>query len=815
MVFRKELVNKLVTPVLVVLAFLTATIVFYFVFSRSAFYKAPRVRGELQLPGISANVTVIRDSVGVPHIFASTFRDALFALGFVHAQDRRLQMELTRRYLRGELARLTGAAALSSDRLMRTLGLGRLAEEEVGLLSSEDRVLLEAYASGVNAAASNGNWPRDLLSRLLNVRGEPWTIADSLIILKMNTLSATHYEEELLASALISEVGQDRIRHFVPGDSQSTDYGVPSSVPGSLYAEWFNVLAVTLSASPLAVGSNSWVVHGDRTSTGSPYLASDPHMSLTAPSGVYAAHITCPEVEVTGIGIPGLPAFFHGHNRDIAWGVTLAGTDAQDLFIEQINGAEVRTPSGWEPLQVHDEQIQIRGSASWVAYQARASSHGPLISDADPSVLSSLFSNEGSSPKEGHHYALALANTSLRTTQPGWFFELIRAQEWSGFRQSLRGYSGTGYVFTYADIRGNIGYQLADHIPIRQGTTQVAIVPGWEDGHQWRGEIPFNDLPSALNPSEKLFVAANSRITDASSPLRISTHWEDLPWRANRIRKLLTAKPKSSLKDLTEIQLDLQQDSMEKVVGWAKMGKATGPEIVDFQRRLSNWDLKADVTSSQEAEAEVFRLELMSEVFRPHISKKLFDAYVTFQLFCYPALEKAMEDPNAELFGANPIEARTRRVEAVDRAIQRTRDRLKAAFGSDRSARTWGEVHQVEFRSPLLQGPALINWLFRRLNVGPFAAAGSNTTVNLAWWAPKELFAVRWGAGYRQVIDLGDFSRSLYLPPAPGQSGSPASRHYDDLAEPWAHGTYFPMAWTKEQVQREENDKLVLHPQTR
>lgn len=804
--------NKLVTLVSVVLAFLTATVVFYCLFSTSAFYKAARVRGELQLSGISANVTVIRDSAGVPHIYASSFKDALFALGFVHAQDRRLQMELTRRYLRGELAGLTGAAALSSDRLMRTLSLGRLAEEEADLLSSEDRALLEVYASGVNAGSSNGNWPRDLLSRLLNVRSEPWNIADSLIILKLNALSATHYEEELLTSALISEVGQDRIRHFVPDDSQGRNYDVLSSVPGSLYAEWFNILAVTLSASSLGVGSNSWVVHGDRTSTGSPYLASDPHMALTAPSGVYAAHITCPEVEVTGIGIPGLPAFFHGHNRDIAWGVTLAGTDSQDLFIEQINGAQVRTALGWEPLQVHDEEIRIRGTANRVAYQVRASSHGPLISDVDPSVLTSLLPSDGNSEKEGHHYALALASTSLRATRPGWFFELIRAQEWSGFREALRGYSGTGYVFTYADIRGNIGYQLADHIPIRQGTTQDVIVPGWEDGHQWRGEVPFNELPVALNPSEKLIVAANARITDASYSHRISAHWEDLPWRANRIRKLLAAKPQLSLKDLTEIQLDVQQDSMQKVVQWAKMGRATGPETVDFQRRLSGWDLKADVASKQEAEAEVFRLELMSEVFRPHISKKLFDAYATFQLFCYPALEKAMDDPNAELFGSNPIQARSSRMEAVDRAIQRTRDRLQAAFGSDRSARTWGEVHQVEFRSPLLQGPALVNWLFRRLNVGPLAAPGSNTTVDVGWWAPKELFSVRWGAGYRQVLDLGDFSRSLYLPPAPGQSGSPASSHYDDLAEPWVRGTYFPMAWTKEQVQSGQSDKLVLLP---
>jgi len=270
-----------------------------------------------------------------------------------------------------------------------------------------------------------------------------------------------------------------------------------------------------------------------------------------------------------------------------------------------------------------------------------------------------------------------------------------------------------------------------------------------------------------------------------------------------------------SLKDLTEIQLDVQQDAMQKVVEWARMGRATGPEIADFQRRLSGWDLKADVASSQEAEAEVFRLELMSEVFRPHLSKKLFDAYSTFQLFCYPALEIAMDDPNAELFGTNPIQARSRRVEAVDRAIQKTRARLQAAFGSDRSARMWGEVHQVEFRSPLLKGPALVNWLFRRLNVGPFAAPGSNTTVDLGWWAPNELFSVRWGAGYRQVLDLGDFSRSVYLPPTPGQSGSPASRHYDDLAGPWARGTYFPMLWTKEQIQREGINRLALHPQTR
>ena len=286
-------------------------------------------------------------------------------------------------------------------------------------------------------------------------------------------------------------------------------------------------------------------------------------MALSAPAGIYAAHLVSPGFEIMGVGIPGTLAFYHGHNRYIAWGVTAAGTDTQDLFLEELlsDPNKVRTPDGWEILSTREEQIEVRGRSEPVQYHVRSSNHGPFISDANPSLLTrGVISSAGGRPKGS--YALALSLTGIKPARQAWYLSLARARNWEDFRESLRLYSGSGLNFLYADNDGHIGYQLAARVPRRESTRPLVPTPGWQRGHEWVGELDFDLLPRLIDSRTGWIATANARVAGPTFPHYLSTRWGDLSWRVLRIRDLLLRKSKLGIDDVREMQLDVYQYSM-------------------------------------------------------------------------------------------------------------------------------------------------------------------------------------------------------------------------------------------------------------
>ena len=465
----------------------------------------PVADGTLSVSGISAPITVMRDSIGVPHIFADSPQDAVYGLGFVHAQDRGFQLETTRRFASGRLAELFGVAALELDKRIRTLGLVQVAGAEFALLSAPDRTLLEAYAAGVNAATEQGGTCPAFELRLLGVQPEPWTVLDSLLVHKASatTCSSRQAFEELLTAALLREVGKESLPDYFP--SYPEDWSSPLTqtppsaserlsrlLPQPLQRlEKQNLASAALVKLPVAsrflsslrphktflrsgspgTGSNNWVVHGSRTATGAPLLAGDPHIPFTIP-GAYAAHLSAPNFEVIGASSVGIPFFIGGHNAHIAWGITCVGADVVDLFVEEIQPGspssvpQFRTAHGWEPLTIRREEIHVRSQAKPVVHLARSSPHGPLISDVFPDWLQ-LAGLQQEDETQSPSYALASAFTVLQPAAPRWGLNLIRAKNWLDFREALRNYSGADVNFVYADVDGHIGYQLAARIPLR------------------------------------------------------------------------------------------------------------------------------------------------------------------------------------------------------------------------------------------------------------------------------------------------------------------------------------------------------------
>jgi penicillin amidase len=378
----------------------------------------------------------------------------------------------------------------------------------------------------------------------------------------------------------------------------------------------------------------------------------------------------------------------------------------------------------------------------------------------------------------------------------------------------LRDTEGPAGNYVYADVDGHIGYQLAGRIPLREGAPPVMPVLAWDRGHEWIGEVPFDALPRLYDPPEGAIVTANARITGPNYPYHISMRWDDIPLRTMRIRELLDAKPKLSLDDVAAIQLDLYQGRMAEVATWARLAPSDDPRIERFKGALASWDLRADAGSQGAALAEAFRLELIHELFEPRLSPLVFGSYLWAGLGVHLlALERALNDPDATFFGPEPTAARAARSALVERAIRRAIDRLEARLGPDWSAWRWGRLHTATFVHPFARGNGPVErglaWL---LNIGPVEAPGSPFTVSSGFWAPARPFDDWFAPLYRQIVDLGDLSRSRYLPPPPGQAEQVASRHYRDLVSHWVEGKYLTMSWSRAQVEADAESKLVLIP---
>src|SRR6266852_2720372 len=471
------MIRRILTGILLLLVILCGA---FYLYLRSSL---PQVEGRIAVSGLKTEVTIARDRDGVPLITAADDEDAAFGLGFAHAQDRLFQMELMRRNGAGRLAEIFGAQALDTDRQMRILGVYRLAEAAVPLLSPRVRQALEAYAAGVNAflASRSGALPPEFL--LLRFAPEPWRPADSLVWGKlMDLLLAGNYRGELLRARLARTFSDEDLAFLYP------EY--PDDAPTTLAALATIYRQLPLdrlyAALPPAVGpiyaSNNWVVDGAHSTSGKPLLANDPHLPFGAPGFWYLARLKTPEREIAGGTVPGTPFVLIGHNDRIAWGFTTTGSDVEDLFIEKIDPADpgrYLVPGGSAAFASCEETIAVQGAAP-VALTIRTTRHGPVLSDALPA----------GTVDEG--YVLALAATFLTaddgTAEALWGID--RAADWNGFRAALQSFGAPQQNIVYGDAAGTIGFIAPGRMPIRKSGNGWLPVPGWTGDNDWTGFIP-------------------------------------------------------------------------------------------------------------------------------------------------------------------------------------------------------------------------------------------------------------------------------------------------------------------------------------
>jgi penicillin amidase len=663
----------------------------------------PQIDGMLRLDGLHDAVEVLRDRWGVPHIYARTVHDALYAQGFVHAQDRLWQMDFQRRVTAGRLAEVVGKPALDADRWMRILGLRRVAEAEARGLEPGLRAELDAYAAGVNAWIAQRRLPVEFT--LLRYSPEPWTAADSLAWAKMLSWTLSiNWESELLRAQLVSRLGPERAKALEPPDSGRCPYVIP---PGTQYA-WGTAQTLATAARQFTgptvaegVGSNNWAVSGARTAAGAPLLANDMHLLMSVPSIWYENHLVAAVGEgegglnVIGVSLPGAPGVVSGHNGAVAWGFTAGFADVQDLYVEHLrrsdSGAiEYEYRGEWLPAAVHREEIRVRGGDP-VVEEVVVTRHGPII-DALAAEL-----------RPGVN-GLALRWTAREPeTTLAALHGMNRARNCDEFRVALRLWSAPVLNVVYADVQGDIAYHLAGRVPIRSRGDGSLPVSGATGEYEWLGYVPFDELPQSRNPAEGYLVTANNRVVADHYPHFISGEYA-AGNRARRIVDLIEAGERLDVPAMWAMQFD-QVSPMARLVADALAtldpADAAQAGVLDAMRR---WD---GTLSAESAEAAIYKRFMvhLARILLPEDMGDLADRYLgegPAPVIAGPSLfaQRAREWLEAQLSQPESVQ------DAMRCALRLTLEELRTRLGPPENW-AWGRLHLLTLSAPVGQRRAV------------------------------------------------------------------------------------------------------------
>jgi len=809
----------------------------------------PQTSGTIEIPGLEAEVTVERDDAGIPTVVASSDRDLFLAQGYVHAQDRFWEMDFRRHVTAGRLAELFGASQVPTDAFIRTLNWRGVAEQEYELLDEATRAIYDAYAEGVNAyLAERSGAELSLEYAVLGLQNpgyspEPWTAVDSIAWLKAMAWDLrSNLEDEIDRALLATELPAEEVARLHPGypfGSMPTILDGPPATAAPAASEGVSPIDddddADASASPADaaaslralraaldelpqlfgpaggdLGSNSWVVSGAHTESGLPLLANDPHLGPAMPSIWYQMGLRCAErsercaYDVAGYTFSGLPGVVIGHNDRISWGFTNLGPDVADLFLERVDGDEYELDGVRRPLQLREETIEVAGGDP-VTLTVRATGRGPLVTGIGDSFERIAAAADEADAGEGS-LELSLAWTALTPgTTPQAIFALNRAQNWDDFRTAASLFDVPSQNLVYADVDGNIGYQAPGDIPIRSVGDGTVPLPGWTSANRWTGAIPFEQLPSLLNPERGVIVTANNAVT-ADGPF-LTADW-DLGYRADGIERRLAAAleggAKLSAEELADIQLDTRDANAEAFLPLISELELTG-DAKSGAEYLAGWDGRADADSGQAAYFAVFWRTLLDEMFgglpegtRPVGGDRWFSVVGTL-----------LSEPESHWW-TDEQRGVTGRDEMIADALERAWSESRSLLGSDPKHWRWGELHTLTLTNQSFgeSGIAPIEWLFNR---GPYRLGGGSAIVNAIGWDASLGYGVDWVPSMRMVVDLSDFDRSTWVN-LTGASGHAFHRNYDDQAPLWQRGEQRPWAYSPEAVAEASVAELTLRP---
>ena len=805
-------------------------------------------------PAITAPIDIIRDADAIPHVFAANKMDALFGLGYVHAQDRLWQMEFQRRIGNGRLSEIFGRATVPQDRFLRTVGFGRAARSAWTATPEWAKTQINAYVAGVNAFISTHHGsalPPEFT--LLRFEPEPWTGPDVLVWVKMMAwdLSA-NYSFELLRRDLVRMVGVERMAELMPpypvaglsilatgradesgsaGERAARGAGTTIPVPGAHRVTGLNSpnpARLSLSAaftgalsegSPAvrdfllgawraeALGSNNWVVDGTLSATGKPLLANDPHLGTRIPSTWYLAHVVGGDFEMVGATLPGTPAVALGRNRFIAWGATNVAADVEDLYREHLDEtgrfAEFRGTK--EPITIVPETIVVKGREP-IQLQVRVTRHGPLVSDAINATNAESTRKEKAPPVE----PLAFRWTALDADDSTMvsFLKVNEARNWDQFTTALSDFVVPSQNFVYADVDGHIGYYAPGRIPIRAGGDGSRPAEGWTGDAEWTGWIPFDRLPHLFDPPDHFIVTANHRPAPPEYPYLLGLEWPE-PYRAQRIVDLIREKAAFTPDDFARMQADTYSLHARALLPLLlQHAQPSAPEDRQAIAMLRGWNFDASRGSAPAAIFEAWFHRLAPTLAGDDLGPLVIDGYQSRFTYITRFVVNTLVRNDVRWCDDTRTQKKETCDETVTTALHAAVDDLTRRMGSDMARWRWDRIHQASFPHAGLDTVAALRPLLSRA----VPNGGDWSTVNVGPVAADALYEQHSVPGYRQIIDLSPANDSRFLD-AVGESGHPLSPHYDDFLSDWQAVRHRKMRMDRAEIEKGAIGRLTLKSQ--
>ncbi len=844
------------------------------------FHPLPQTSGTNKVEGLRDTVSVYRGSWAIPHISATNAHDLFFTQGYVHAQDRWWQMETSRYLGMGRLHEILTMqeTVLQADRLMLTLGWADAAQSEWESLPADTKAILEAYSAGVNAYISersaedlasayglislSGEYDNFLAYLGRDVEVEPWQPFHTLLLMKVFAWSLdANMWNELERAVLYGRLSHDMVTDYMvsyPYDVRPTvlsledigleDEALPtfkeiSIVPdGVVFDETIAVLQSWSDATPelmamlgfrSEIGGNAWVVSGNHTQTGQPLLANDLQLPIEIPAPWFEMGLRCGTVEpdcmytVTGFSLPGVPGILVGHNNQIAWGLSPTRVDVQDLYLLRLNPdnlLQYEVDGQWESMEQRSVLMPVDGEVLEVkSYYTR---YGPVITDieqvrADPRIL------------QADYQALALhwGAATYQGDVIGTILDLNLAQNWDEFHNALEGWLWPTQGFVYADVEGNIGYQMAGAVPIRHvDHSGLVPAPGWDSSYEWVGFVPYKWLPSVYNPDDGVIVDANNpvvpleyygwleqRLGMEDINVVFSQEWA-FGYRAQRIETMLASVQRHSPDSFALIQGDNHSLLAEDLLPALFALEFDDPKLTEAVEWMKTWDLQTHMDSPQAALFAVWWSEVVRLTFADQLRYQS-DGSVSDMW----ALTLLLEEPEHVWWDSTDTRyTRETRDDILRLAFVDAFDILVELLGEDYTEWRWGELHQGRFVSRIIgqegflsNNPAVNSGPFP-LNQGAFEISGGSGSVNATTYTvahdgPDEPFSAITVPSYRLIVDLDDFNHSRAMLTT-GQSGHPASDNYKDMIVPWRTVEYHDLRWDVIEIRELSSRRLDLRP---
>jgi penicillin amidase len=782
----------------------------------------PVYEGEIKTDNIKNEIKIYRDSMAVPDIIAQSDEDAAFALGFLHAQERMFVMDIIRRAGEGRLSEILGEETVPFDMMFRTIGIKRTAELIEKKMKPDMLKLLAAYSAGINLYINESKNRLTFEFDILGYQPEEWKPIHSVIIVRMMAWELNlSWWTDLAFTELVQKLGEEKVKEILPSFPENAPLIIPSEIKKFAdvqrsFIETDKAFRKFVGMTGTHLGSNNWVVNSEKSKSGKPIIANDPHLAFSAPGKWYAAVIKSPEWNAAGVTLPGVPGVVIGKNENISWTLTNIMTDDADFYYETLDSARTHylVDDKWRELRIIDDTIAVKDTDG-MPFQIKITHRGPIISSIHPYTF--IYNDEQRNfPAMSFRWIGNEVSDELEA-----FIRINKSKNWNEFKSSVQKFNVPGQNFVYADADGNIGYIFGGSLPLRESNSPTFVLDGSTSEADWKGFVNKNELPLLFNPDKNYIATANNKVIKEFKH-HISNLWEP-PSRIKRITELLDSTQKHSSEDFMKYQMDIISPYAKQLVPYI-LNAFEGIEITDANLKhslelIEKWNFEMHKFSQAPAIYLIFFDKLLNNTYRDEMGNDLYNQYVFLANVPYRNILELLASPDSSWFDDVSTTSVETRDEIIRKSLADALTWLEEKLGKEIKNWQWGSLHKVTFKHPFSGNAGLLDKL---INIGPYEISGDGTTICNTEYSfsesiekfslfRHEQFENELGPSMRFIYDFAK-PDEFYLILTTGQSGNVLSDHYRDMTLMWVSGKFMKVRTDENSILNTSNNLLILSP---